>query len=153
MDTGLEHRILLRLQNLCVRRECCESDIYAKAVKALDGDEEGAQEILHSLVEDKFVSNLRYASAYAREKSQISGWGPVKIRYMLRQKGIDADTISEAFEEVDLQSAQNRLEKILQVKYKQIASDPQCKIKLLKYALNRGYEYDKIMAIVDKVMR
>ena len=145
-------KILARLQNLCVRREYCESDMYAKALKAVEGDELLAAELLQSLVEDKFVSDLRYATAYAREKSSISGWGPVKIRYMLSHKGIAAETITEALGEVDEGSAQVRLEKLIAAKYRQLSEDPYCKIKLLKYALGRGYGYDLVKDIVKKVM-
>ena len=148
-----EKKVLLRLQNLCVRRECCESDIHSKALKAMDGDPEAADRILKSLVEDKFISNLRYASAYAREKASISGWGSVKIRYMLSAKGIGKDTISQALEEIDEASAQEKLERLLAAKYRLVAEDKDSKLKLLRYALSRGYNYDEVRPVVEKITK
>ena len=148
-----EKKVLVRLQNLCVRRECCESDIYSKALKAMEGDSDAADRILKSLVEDKFISNLRYASAYAREKASISGWGSVKIRYMLAAKGVDSDTISEALEEIDETSANEILEKILAAKYRMVAEDKDCKLKLLRYALGRGYNYEEVKSVVDDIIK
>ena len=78
-----------RLRRLCSRREYCKSDILKKATTALDGDKEAAAKVLDILVSEKYVDDLRYATAYAREKAMISGWGETKIRYMLSAKRID----------------------------------------------------------------
>jgi regulatory protein len=118
--------------------------VLKKAVKALDGDSEKARQIVDSLVEDRYVDDLRYASAYAREKSSISGWGEVKIRYMLSAKGISRDLIDRALEDVDSQRADARLEKLLENKYRTLKDDPQWKLKLLRFALGRGYSYDQV---------
>ena len=61
-----------RLRNLCSRREYCSSDILKKALTALEGDREAAEQILKTLVSEKYVDDLRYAAAYAREKAMIS---------------------------------------------------------------------------------
>ena len=145
-------KVLGRLQIQCSKREYCSSEILAKAVKLLEGDSEAAAQVLESLVADKYVSDLRYASAFAREKSSIQGWGKVKIAYMLSAKGISRETINEAFGEIDTDSAARKLENVIRVKYRLLADDPQCKIKLLKFALGRGYSYDEVRSVVDSVM-
>ena len=131
------------LRRQCSRREYCSSDILKKAEKALDGDREQALHILKELVEEKYVDDLRYSCAYAREKSAISGWGNVKIRYMLSAKGISTEVISQALEEVDERKAEDRLEKLLENKYRTLKDDPQCRLKLLRFALGRGYSYEE----------
>ena len=73
-------KVLDRLRGLCSRREYCYADVLKKAKDALDGDAQGAKEVADVLVEDKYVDDLRYASAFARDKSAIQGWGEVKIR-------------------------------------------------------------------------
>lgn len=146
-------KVLTRLQAQCVRREYCVSDIAAKAVKALDGDREAAQPVVDALVADRFVDNLRYASAFAREKAALSGWGPVKIRFALSAKGIDRETIAAALEEIDGTSAERKMETVLRTKYRTLAEDPQCRLKLLKFGLGRGYEYEEIRQLVDRIIR
>ena len=86
-------KVLNRLQNQCSKREYCSSDIYKKAYSAFDGDRELALQLVDSLVADRFVDDLRYASAFAREKARLSGWGTVKISYMLAGKGIPKDAL------------------------------------------------------------
>ena len=145
-------KLLMRLQAQCVRREYCVSDIVTKAVKALEGDREAAQAVVDALVADRFVDNLRYASAFAREKAALSGWGPVKIRYALAAKGIDRETIAEAMTEIDGASADRKMETVLRTKYRTLAEDPQCRLKLLKFGLGRGYEYEDIRTLVDRII-
>ena len=147
------NKILDNLRRQCSRREYCTSDVLKKAEKALEGDKEKAMQVVVTLVEEKYVDDLRYASAYAREKSSISGWGAVKIRYMLSAKGISREIISQALEEVDVQRADNRLVKLLENKYRTLKDDPQCKLKLLRFALGRGYSYDEVKEHIDALMK
>lgn len=139
-----------RLRRQCSRREYCSADILKKAGDALDGDREGAKEILDVLVAEKYVDDLRYATAYAREKSMISGWGETKIRYVLSGKGIPRDTISLALEEIDEDRAGQRLERLMVAKAKSLKDDPQARLKLLRFGLGRGYQYDEVVDVIDK---
>lgn len=146
-------KILDNLRRQCSRREYCTSDVLKKAEKALEGDKEKAMQVVATLIEEKFVDDLRYASAYAREKSAISGWGEVKIRYMLSAKGIARDVIAQALAEVDPNRADSRLIKLLENKYRTLREDPQCKLKLLRFALGRGYSYDEVSGHIDALMK
>lgn len=141
-----------RLRGLCSRREYCRSDVMKKAVAAMDGDQSEAARIVDILVEERYVDDLRYASAFARDKSSISGWGRVKISHMLSAKGISRDIIKEALEEIDEEKASSRLDKLLQSKARSLKDDPQAKLKLLRFALGRGYGYDEVKDIVDELI-
>lgn len=144
-------RILNNLRRQCSRREYCSTDILSKALKSLEGDRESAEKVVDTLVEEKYVDDSRYAQAYAREKSSISGWGEVKIRYMLSAKGLSKDVITEALAEIDEKKADSRLEKLLENKYRSLKDDPQWKIKLLRFALGRGYSYDQVNGCMAKL--
>ena len=148
--SSMKDKLLDRLRRQCSRREYCSADILKKAGDALDGDREGAKEILDVLVAEKYVDDLRYATAYAREKSMISGWGETKIRYVLSGKGIPRDTISLALEEIDEARAGQRLERLMAAKAKSLKDDPQARLKLLRFGLGRGYQYDEVVDVIDK---
>ena len=147
--------ILSKLQALCVKREYCRYDITQKAQKLLKDEpnpEEKLQAMVDSLVEDGFVSDLRYSSAYAREKASISGWGPLKIRTALLSKRIERSVIDEALGEVDDDRAQEKLRKVLQNKWRSLSEDPQGKLKLIRFALSRGYDYDSVRPVVEDIV-
>lgn len=137
-------KALDKMRRLCSRREYCVSDIRTKLMKELEGEAQKVETALNKLIEERYVDDLRYATAYARDKASISGWGATKIRYMLSAKGVAKDVISEALNEVDESKAASRLEKLLEHKYKSLKDDPQWKIKLLRFALGRGYSYDEV---------
>lgn len=143
---------LSRLQRLCSRAEYCASDMYRKALKDLEGDSEAAARIVASLKADKYIDDARYAACFAREKSSLQGWGPIKIRFQLRAKGISDADIAAGMAEIESAKADARLEKLIAEKYKLLADDPQCKLKLLKFALSRGYEYDQVATVVEDIM-
>ena len=146
-------KCLSRLQRLCSKAEYCRSQMYTKALRDLEGDADAAKRVVDSLVADRYVDDARYASAFAREKSSIQGWGPVKIRFQLRSKGISDVDIASGMSEIEEPKAARKLESVLAAKYRTLQGDPQCKLKLLKFALSRGYEYGDVAAAVDSVMK
>ncbi len=149
----MEKKVLERLQRQCARMEYCTFDIRRKALKAMEGDAEAAERIVASLVADRFVDDRRYASAFAREKAALQGWGPVKIRFLLRGKGISDEVIAGAMQEIDLEKAASRLDRLAADKYRLLKGDPQCRLKLLKALLSRGYGYDEVEEAVKRVMQ
>ncbi len=145
-------KVLNRLQMLCSKRECCSSDVFRKAFTAFDGDKEKARMLLDELARDGFVDDFRYAAAFAREKSRLTGWGPVKISSMLAAKGVPKSIASEALKEIDEGEADSRMRSVIEAKHRILKGDPQEKFKLLKFALTRGYDYDKIAPVVDEII-
>lgn len=145
-------RCLSRLQKLCSKAEYCEADIYRKALKDLEGDADAARKVLEALIGEKYVDNARYASAFAREKAAIQGWGPVKIRFQLKAKGVEEGTIRAALEEIDRGKQADKLRKVLLAKARSLAGDPQFRLKLLRFGLTRGYDYDAVEAEVSKII-
>lgn len=145
-------RVTERLRCLCSRRECCSADILKKAADALEGDKEAAEKILEVLIGEKYVDDLRYSTAYAREKAMISGWGETKIRYMLSAKKIDHDLISQALSEIDQDKADIRLRKLIGNKARTLKADPQIRLKLLRFALGRGYQYDDVIRVLQDTL-
>ena len=142
-------KILTRLQAQCARREYCRSDIEAKAARDLSPEE--AAEVVESLVKDGFVDDLRYASAFAREKASLQGWGRIKIRFMLSAKKIAPDVISEALEEIDSGSSDRKLDALVSAKDRQLKDDPDRRLKVIRYALSRGYSYDEVKASLARL--
>lgn len=140
------------MRALCSRREYCRRDVLKKVMTALDGDSAKAEEIVQKLVQEKYVDDRRYASAFARDKSAISGWGQAKIKYMLAAKGVDRDIISEALGEIDDKRADDRLQKLMENKARSLKDDPQRRMKLLRFGVGRGYGYEEVLFVIDRIL-
>lgn len=153
-DGGVKdpQKVADRMRALCSRREYCRMDVMKKVMTALDGDVAKAEEVVAKLVEERYVDDLRYATAFARDKASIAGWGEAKIRYMLSSKGIDRELIAQALDEVDDKRAETRLEKLMENKVRSLKDDPQRRLKLLRFGLGRGYSYDQVTEMIDKML-
>ena len=153
-DGGVKdpQKVADRMRALCSRREYCRKDVMKKVMTALDGDVAKAEEVVAKLVEERYVDDLRYATAFARDKASIAGWGEAKIRYLLSSKGIDRELIAQALEEVDDKRAETRLEKLMENKVRSLKDDPQRRLKLLRFGLGRGYSYDQVTEMIDKML-
>lgn len=149
----MNEKVADKMRRMCSRREYCVADIRKKLLVQLDGNAAEADEIIAMLLNEKYVDDLRYASAYARDKSSISGWGAVKIRYMLASKGIASEVIASALDEIDSGKAQARLDKLMETKFKTLKDDPQCRLKMLRFALGRGYGYEETASIVEALTK
>lgn len=141
-----------RMRALCSRREYCRKDVLKKVMTALDGDAAKAEEVVGKLVEERYVDDRRYAAAFARDKASIAGWGAAKIRYMLAAKGVDREIIASALEEVDVSRADARLEKLMENKARSLKDDPQRRIKLLRFGVGRGYGYEEVSSVIDRIL-
>lgn len=155
MDKTIYNKAADRLRVLCSRREYSSGDMLAKAAEYLarygtDSQEvpDAAASIVESLRRDGYVDDLRYASAFARDKALLSGWGRIKIRYALAAKGLPEDTIAGALESIDSQEADRKLEKLALAKLKTLSGDQQWKLKLIRFLLSRGYSYDAVSRTV-----
>ena len=70
---------------------------------------------------------------------------------MLSAKGIARDVISQALNEADPDKASCRLEKLMERKAMSLKEDPQRRLKLLRYGLGRGYLYEEVSSVVDRI--
>ena len=141
-----------RMRALCSRREYCRKDVLKKVMTALDGDAAKAEEVVGKLVEERYVDDRRYAAAFARDKASIAGWGAAKIRYMLAAKGVDREIIASALEEIDVNRADTRLEKLMENKARSLKDDPQRRMKLLRFGVGRGYGYEEVSSMIDRIL-
>ena len=140
------------MRALCSRREYCRKDVLKKVMTALDGDAAKAEEVVGKLVEERYVDDRRYAAAFARDKASIAGWGAAKIRYMLAAKGVDREIIASALEEIDVNRADARLEKLMETKARSWKDDPQRRNKLLRFGMGRGYGYEEVSSVIDRIL-
>ncbi len=146
--------ILAQMQRICSVREYCVYDIEQKLAKtALNTKEKGL--IIKLLLSDKFVDNSRFASAFVRDKSRLSGWGPAKIKWHLRSKKIEDDIIRETVGQISKEESFNSLVSVLEKKRSTIkvgADKNRVRASLIRFALSRGFDYDSVVTQVNKVM-
>ncbi|MDR2449184.1 MAG: RecX family transcriptional regulator [Prevotellaceae bacterium] len=145
---------LSRLQRLCSRAEKCVADIRRKLLEWEFAPGE-ASKIIARLQADGFVNERRYAKAFVHDKITLSLWGVLKIHKALKYKKIDDEIIHEALSGIDKLTQEQALAYLLSHKNKCLkpASLAGRKIKLLRFAMGRGFEYEMAKRAVDELLK
>ncbi len=142
---------LQSLMRLCARSEKSSGDAL-RLMHTWQVPQAERQGVLDRLISDRFIDDGRYAEAYVREKSRMSGWGARKIAMQLRQKGVGREVISEALRQLDGDDELPRLVEKLRRKMRttKYSSEYELRGKLLRYALSLGFDYDMAMRAVEE---
>lgn len=142
-------QVLDKIAKYCAYQERCVKDVKDK-LKTFDIPHEERDKILAYLLDNRFVSDERFAKSFVRGKINQSGWGLNKIRFHLIQKGIAKELIDEALGQTDEEVYRQRLTDILSAKAKTIkaASVFEKKRKLAAYAMQKGFEGNLVWEVL-----
>ena len=146
-------QVLDKMAKYCAYQERCVKDVTDK-LKAFDIPQKDKEEILAYLLDNRFVSNERFACAFVRGKINQSGWGINKIRFHLMQKGIDKELIDNALQTFDQEAYRQRLLEVLKTKAKTVkaANEFEKKQKLAAFAIQKGFEANLVWEVVKDVL-
>lgn len=140
-----EQTALQRLAALCSRGEHSSGEMLEK-MRRWGLDEAAQARIMQRLVVDRYVDDERFARAFVNDKVKYNQWGRRKIEQALWQKGVDEDIRRSVLDEVDDEAYLSALRSLLKTKSRSVraANDYERKMKLVRFALGRGYSYDLI---------
>lgn len=107
------------------------------------------QRVIEILEKYNYINDEEYARLYISDSIKLKGWGKIKIRYQLLQKGVSEDIINN-----QLQSAEEDCGEIacslLLKKFKGIdLKEYKAKQKAYNYLLQRGYSYEEISRAIE----
>lgn len=145
-----EQEAYQRLSALCVTAEYCVSDMYRKMLRW--EMEPGAKErVVERLIRERFVDEVRFASAFVRDKSRYNHWGRVRIQLELRKKGIAPPVIEEALGEIEEEGNLDILRNLIERKRPSVKgrNDYEVRMKLIRFALSRGFTMNEIGRVID----
>ncbi len=110
--------------------------------------------IMLDLIEKGIVNELRYAENYSRGKHRIKGWGRIKIKHHLKQKGISEPCINLGLQAIDDEEYLENLKRLVLWKFEKTNEKKiyQKKYKTVNYILTKGYEYDLVREAVDQCL-
>ena len=146
--------ILLKAQNLCVKKEICIWDIKMKQQKWELNDDD-IEDIIEQLVGNNFINEQRYSKAFASDKFNFNKWGRIKIRYELSKRNISQNNINKALEQIDetnyISVLQTLLEKKANTKLP-LGNDNIIRQKLVRFAIGKGFEPEIVYKLINKIV-
>ncbi|NLB26823.1 MAG: RecX family transcriptional regulator [Bacteroidales bacterium] len=137
--------IKIKMAAICSRSEQCSNDILKKIIAA-GIDKDDAEEILNQLKKENFINDKRYINSYTAEKFRINRWGKIKIRYYLKQKGLDEQLIEEGLNNIDDEKYREAILKTIKEKAKTVKKQNKYEKmgQIIRFAQSRGFEPELI---------
>ena len=145
MKTYDLHTAREKIQSYCAYQERCHMEVSMK-LKSWGLIQEAIDLLIIELVQFNFLNEERYARSFARGKFRIKKWGKLKIRMALKKRDVYFKYIDLAMLEIDDKTYLITLKELLQKKNDILkeTNSYKRKMKLIRYLVNRGYEYDLI---------
>jgi regulatory protein len=134
----------------CSHRECCCDDIRNKLF-SWGVEKDDAEKIIGILISENFINELRYSTAFVKDKFKYNKWGRIKISAHLRVKKLPPDVISTALNSIDNEQYVNFLRALIESHRKSVKAKNQydLKAKLLRYGLSKGFESSLLYDILN----
>lgn len=147
----LESQALKKLADLCAKGEHCSGEMLEKMRKW--GLSEDAQaRIMEKLTKMKYIDDARYTEFFVHDKIRYNRWGRRKIEQALWQKRVDNSISTPVLDAVEDEEYLEVLRPLLASKYPTIKaeSDYERSMKLIKFAMGRGFTIDLIRKCIDE---
>ena len=144
---------LQKARHYCGYQERCHSEVkeklYSFGLRKAD-----VETALSTLIEENYLNEERFALQFAGGRFRLKQWGRVKIRYELKQKQVSEYCIKKALAGIDEDDYEKTLNRLGEGKLEQLKEEGNIfikKRKLQDYLLQKGYESDRVGALVGRV--
>jgi regulatory protein len=152
---------IAKARKYCALIERSKTDVQKKLVDY--GVKEGdIPDILENLIKEGFLNEKRFASAFASGKFRYKKWGKKRIANEMKRKGISDELIDSGLSFLSNDEYLAVLDELLAKKWKQLErkvnkeefeSVMVARQKLIRYALQKGYEHDLIMGRMKNITK
>ena len=150
MKQKTEQEALITLTALCASSEHCSQEMLDKMTRWQLPEEEQAR-VMEYLIKNNYIDEELFTHAFVMDKIRYNKWGRRKIEQALWQKRIPKDIQTKILDEIDENEYLNVLRPLLKSKRRSIKAknDYELNMKLIKFALGRGFTFDLIRKCID----
>jgi regulatory protein len=144
---------LQKARHYCGYQERCHSEVQEK-LYSFGLRKPQVEAALAALIEENYLNEERFAIQYAGGHFRLKHWGKVRIRYQLKQKQVSDYCIRKALATIDDEAYSATLGRLAEKKWEELAAETNLlvrKSKWQEYLLRKGYESDRIAAVVPAV--
>ncbi|HEY8733432.1 MAG TPA: regulatory protein RecX [Puia sp.] len=135
-----------KLKHYCGYQERSHAEVKEK-LYSLGLFRREVDELISRLIEEDYLNEERFARQFASGKSRIKGWGKLKIRNELKQKGISEFCIVKALNAIDNKEYTDGFKKLADKKWLALRNEKNNFVRRNKwqqFLLQRGFEHAMI---------
>ena len=132
--------------------ETCRFMCERRTLLWRDVREDAQARIMEKLITLHYVDDSRYTESFVHDKIRYNKWGRRKIEQALWMKKVDSAISSPILDAVEDEEYLEVLRPLLASKYRTIKaeSDYERSMKLIKFAMGRGFTMDLIRRCIDE---
>lgn len=112
-------------------------------------------EVVTYLEEREYIDDKTYARLFAEERFTSKGYGPYRVEQDLRKRGVAAEAIEDALAEVyDSESMREEALRQAEKRWPRLSGESDTrkrKKKLYDFLARRGFPFEIVRAVVDRV--
>lgn len=145
-----------KLEHYCAYQERCHHEVSQK-LRTLGIQNEDADKVMVYLIENNYLSEERFACAFARGKHRIKHWGKIRIQNELKFRNISNYIIDRALREITVGEYLDTFHALAQRNWESFTeTNPITKRKkFCDYLLRKGFEsqlvYDKVKELENNI--
>lgn len=135
----------LAAMDFLARREHSRAELLEKLGRRFEKTQ--LEPVLDALADEGLQSDKRFAESFVRHRA-LRGYGPVRIRQELRQRGVSDSDVAQAFES----NAINWLDilgDVVDRKYDAPPADLKEKARRQRFLKYRGFSHDQIRDVLE----
>ncbi len=142
-----------KIKHYCAYQERCHAETRDK-LYGFGLYKTEVETLLSQLIEENYLSEERYAIAFAGGKFRMKQWGKTKIKYELQQKKVSDYCIKKALAQIDTVDYETCVRKLAESKFALLNDETNpfvLKTKLRNYLLQKGYESALISEVIKEL--
>jgi len=142
------------IERYCAYQERSQSEVRTRLYSyGLYGDV--IEEIISTLIINKFLNEERYAKALAGGKFRVKKWGKVKIIQKIKQSGLSVYCIKSGMKEIPEEDYKAELEKQFHKKLPNIKESNKAilKQKIARFLIGKGYEGNLVWDLIARELK
>jgi regulatory protein len=144
-----------KLARYCSYQERNRKEVQQKLAAYKDLSPAEIQQIIQELIQERFLDEGRYLTAFVNGKFHLNKWGKTKIYHSLLGTGIDPKLIQEALDQIPAQAYIATLRQLVHKKKTSLCGQADAVIqkKVINYLLQKGYELTLIQESLKDLLQ
>ena len=145
--------VFARVSRWCAQQERSQFETRRK-LTSMGVPTSDADQIVAGLISEGYLSEERFARAFAGGKFRMKAWGKNKIRAALQMHRVSPRTIAEALDQIDDEDYLRAISLAVQKKLKTLAfADRRARYhKTLAFAVGKGFERALVAEELNRIL-
>ena len=130
-----------KIKRYCANQERSKYDVIQK-MNQIDLNQTEKDKIIQLLIDEDYLNEKRFCSAFVLAKFKLKKWGKKKITFELQKKSISKDLINKCINRINLEEYYSVLKDLLIKKNSSLVEKNifKRKKKIANFLIQRGFE-------------